>query len=136
MAELIRIRVSHFRLLRGGFDKSAFRRWWAVKRMQCQFLRPCEEKNEGIQNVVIVGTGVIGASGTAFYLSRGFSLIAIDSAPYAEVVFASMLTKPGKRSAKTACLPALRMTGRSFAPSMAQARAKADFVQENGGRTP
>jgi hypothetical protein len=40
--------------------------------MQYQFLRPCEEKNEVIKNVVIVGTGVVGASGTAYYLSRGY----------------------------------------------------------------
>ena len=41
-------------------------------------------KNEEIQNIAIVGTGVIGASWTAYYLSRGFSVVATDPAPNAE----------------------------------------------------
>jgi carnitine 3-dehydrogenase len=68
-------------------------------------------KNEEIQNVAIVGTGVIGASWTAYYLSRGFSVVATDPRRMRRLVFASMLTKPGRRSAKTACLPTLRVTG-------------------------
>ena len=51
---------------------------------------PCKEnskrriivaKNGQIQNVAIVGTGVIGASWAAYYLSRGFNAIATDPAP-------------------------------------------------------
>ena len=41
-------------------------------------------KNGQIQNVAIVGTGVIGASWAAYYLSRGFNVIATDPAPNAE----------------------------------------------------
>ena len=37
-----------------------------------------------IQNIAIVGTGVIGASWAALYLARGFNVIATDPAPNAE----------------------------------------------------
>jgi 3-hydroxyacyl-CoA dehydrogenase len=41
-------------------------------------------KNKEIRNVAIVGTGVIGASWAAYYLSRGFNVVAADPAPNAE----------------------------------------------------
>ena len=41
-------------------------------------------ENGEIKNIVIVGTGVIGASWAAYYLSRGFNVIATDPAPNAE----------------------------------------------------
>jgi 3-hydroxyacyl-CoA dehydrogenase len=37
-----------------------------------------------IRRIAVVGTGVIGASWTAFYLSRGFDVVATDPAPNAE----------------------------------------------------
>ena len=37
-----------------------------------------------IQSVAVVGTGVIGASWAAYYLARGFDVIATDPAPNAE----------------------------------------------------
>lgn len=37
-----------------------------------------------IQNVAIVGTGVIGASWAALYLARGLNVVATDPAPNAE----------------------------------------------------
>jgi hypothetical protein len=41
-------------------------------------------KNKQIQNVAIVGTGVIGASWAALYLAHGFNVTATDPAPNAE----------------------------------------------------
>ena len=41
-------------------------------------------KNIEIQNIAIVGTGLIGASWAAYYLSRGLNVIATDPAPNAE----------------------------------------------------
>ena len=41
-------------------------------------------KNKQIQNIAIVGTGVIGASWAALYLARGFNVTATDPAPNAE----------------------------------------------------
>ncbi len=40
--------------------------------------------NKQIQNVAIVGTGVIGASWAALYLARGLNVTATDPAPDAE----------------------------------------------------
>src|SRR5262245_63840708 len=37
-----------------------------------------------IHRIAIVGTGVIGASWAAFYLARGFDVVATDPAPNAE----------------------------------------------------
>jgi 3-hydroxyacyl-CoA dehydrogenase len=55
----------------------------AVKR-EIQKGRITVANNGEIQNVAIVGTGVIGASWAAYYLSRGFNVIATDPAPNAE----------------------------------------------------
>src|ERR1700722_19821026 len=41
-------------------------------------------RNKQIQNIAIVGTGVIGASWAALYLARGLNVIATDPAPNAE----------------------------------------------------
>jgi carnitine 3-dehydrogenase len=40
--------------------------------------------DRGITCVAIVGCGVIGASGAAFYLAHGFDVVATDPAPDAE----------------------------------------------------
>jgi len=37
-----------------------------------------------IRRIAVVGTGVIGASWAAYYLSRGFDVVATDPAPNAE----------------------------------------------------
>jgi 3-hydroxyacyl-CoA dehydrogenase len=40
--------------------------------------------NKAIQRIAIVGTGAIGASWAAYYLARGFDVVATDPAPNAE----------------------------------------------------
>ncbi len=40
--------------------------------------------NKPVRRIAIVGTGVIGASWSAFYLARGFDVVATDPAPHAE----------------------------------------------------
>jgi carnitine 3-dehydrogenase len=114
--------------------------------MQCQFLRLRGEiqttrrivmtKIEEIQNVAIVGTGVIGASWAAYYLSRGLSVIATDPAPNAEAGLRKYVDEAWKILSKTGMSPSASRDRLSFAPSMAQALAKADFVQENGPERP
>ena len=86
--------------------------------------------------MAIVGTGVIGASGTAYYLSRGFSVVATDPAPNAEASLRKYVDEAWKTLSKNGLSPSASRDRLSFAPSMAQALAKADFVQENGARTP
>jgi carnitine 3-dehydrogenase len=40
--------------------------------------------NKPVRRIAIIGTGVIGASWSAFYLARGFNVVATDPAPHAE----------------------------------------------------
>ena len=40
--------------------------------------------NPSIHRIAVVGTGVIGASWAAYYLARGFDVVATDPAPTAE----------------------------------------------------
>src|ERR1700740_3416848 len=93
-------------------------------------------KIEEIQNIAIVGTGVIGASWAAYYLSRGFSVVATDPAPNAEASLRKYVDDAWKTLSKNGLSPNGSRDRLSFAPSMAQALAKADFVQENGPERP
>jgi carnitine 3-dehydrogenase len=82
--------------------------------------------------VAVVGTGVIGASWAAAFLSRGHDVVAADPAPGAEEAL---------RRAVDAHWPALERLGLAngaapdrlrFAPSVEAAVEGAGFVQENG----
>jgi 3-hydroxyacyl-CoA dehydrogenase len=94
------------------------------------------KKIEEIKNIAIVGTGVIGASWASYYLSRGLSVIATDPAPNAEAGLRKYVDEAWKILSKTGLSPSASRDRLSFAPSMAQALAKADFVQENGPERP
>jgi len=85
-----------------------------------------------IRRVAIVGTGAVGAKWAAFYLARGFDVIATDPEPGAE---ASL------RQAIDTAWPALKALGISpqgspehlcFKPNLAAAVSEADFIQECG----
>jgi 3-hydroxyacyl-CoA dehydrogenase len=115
-----------------------------VKGPHCRFFWPRIQptrriivtKNDEIKNVAIVGTGVIGASWTAYYLSRGFSVIATDPAPNAEATLRKYVDEAWKTLSKNGLSPSASRDRLSFVPSMAQALANADFVQENGPERP
>jgi 3-hydroxyacyl-CoA dehydrogenase len=93
-------------------------------------------KNGEIRNVVIVGTGVIGASWAAYYLSRGFNVIATDPAPNAEAGLRKYVDEAWKTLSKNGLSPDASRDRLSFEPKMAQALSKADFVQENAPERP
>jgi 3-hydroxyacyl-CoA dehydrogenase len=93
-------------------------------------------KTGEIQNVTIVGTGVIGASWAAYYLSRGFNVSATDPAPNAETNLRKYVDEAWKTLSKNGLSPSASRDRLTFAPSMAQALAKADFVQENAPERP
>jgi 3-hydroxyacyl-CoA dehydrogenase len=93
-------------------------------------------KNGEIQNVAIVGTGVIGASWAAEFLAHGFDVVATDPAPNAE---------PNLRKYIDAAWPALTAKGLAknasrdrltFTLGLKKAVSRADFVQENGPERP
>ena len=93
-------------------------------------------RNGEIQNVAVVGTGVIGASWAAYYLSRGFNVLATDPAPNAEVNLREYVDEAWKTLSKNGLSPSASRDRLTFAPSMTQALAKADFVQENASERP
>jgi carnitine 3-dehydrogenase len=85
-----------------------------------------------VTRVAVVATGVIGASWTALFLSRGLDVVATDPAPGAE---------DRLREAVAAAWPVLTQTGLAgdastdrltFTPDVADAVTGVDFVQENG----
>jgi carnitine 3-dehydrogenase len=93
-------------------------------------------KNGEIQNIAIVGTGVIGASWAAYYLSRGFSVIATDPAPNAEINLRKYVDAAWTTLSKNGLSPNASRERLTFQPKMAEALAKADFVQENAPERP
>ena len=92
--------------------------------------------NREIKNIVIVGTGVIGASWAAYYLSRGFNVIATDPAPNAEANLRKYVDEAWKTLSKNFISPSASRERLTFEPKMVQALAKADFVQENAPERP
>ncbi|KVQ64403.1 3-hydroxyacyl-CoA dehydrogenase NAD-binding domain-containing protein [Burkholderia territorii] len=80
-----------------------------------------------IQRIAIVGAGVIGASWAAFYLAKGFDVVATDPAPQADArlrdALATFLGEP--RAAELS----VRL---SFDADLARALERVDFVQESG----
>jgi carnitine 3-dehydrogenase len=93
-------------------------------------------KNNEIRNVAIVGTGVIGASWATYYLSRGFNVVATDPAPNAEANLRKYVDAAWTSLSKNGMAPSASRDRLTFEPKMAQALAKADFVQENGPERP
>ncbi len=88
--------------------------------------------DKNIRRVVIIGTGVIGASWASLFLAKGLDVVATDIAPDAETAL--------RRFVKAAW-PALERLGLSagasqsrltFTPDLPTALRSADFVQENG----
>src|SRR5205807_9972901 len=90
-----------------------------------------------IQRIAVVGTGVIGASWAAYYLSRGFDVVATDPAPNAE----PNLRKYGEDAWSELAKAGLVVAGasrerRSFTLSMRRALVDADRAQEYAPERP
>jgi 3-hydroxyacyl-CoA dehydrogenase len=92
--------------------------------------------NKPIQTIAIVGTGVIGASWAAYYLSRGFDVTATDPAPNAEVNLRTYVMEAWGLLASYGLAPKASMDRLKFTVNMQEALANADFVQENGPERP
>jgi 3-hydroxyacyl-CoA dehydrogenase len=85
-----------------------------------------------IQNVAIVGTGVIGASWAALYLARGLNVVATDPAPNAEANLRRYIDSAWKDLQQIGLSPNASRENLRFTLDMKQALSDADFVQENG----
>jgi 3-hydroxyacyl-CoA dehydrogenase len=89
-----------------------------------------------VRRIAVVGTGVIGASWAAYYLSRGFHVVATDPAPNAEANLRKYVDNAWPVLAR-AGLPAGASPERlKFTASMSRALAEADLVQENAPERP
>src|ERR1700720_1291180 len=89
-------------------------------------------KNKSIQNVAIVGTGVIGASWAALYLARGLNVVATDPAPNAEANLRRYIDAAWKDLTSLGISPNGSRDHLRFTPDLKEAVAGADLVQENG----
>lgn len=89
-----------------------------------------------IERIAIVGTGVIGASWAAYYLSRGFDVVATDPAPNAESNLRAYVKDAWELLANYELASKASQDRLEFAPTMQEALARADFVQENGPERP
>jgi 3-hydroxyacyl-CoA dehydrogenase len=85
-----------------------------------------------IQNVTIVGTGVIGASWAALYLARGLNVVATDPAPNAEVNLRKYIDAAWEDLTVVGLSPNASRDHLKFTTDLKQAVAGADLVQENG----
>jgi 3-hydroxyacyl-CoA dehydrogenase len=92
--------------------------------------------NKPIRRIAIVGTGVIGASWAAYYLSRGFDVIATDPAPNAEANLRKYVDNAWPVLAKAGLSAGASRERLTFTANMSQALAKADLVQENAPERP
>jgi carnitine 3-dehydrogenase len=92
--------------------------------------------NKPIRRIAVVGVGVIGASWSAYYLSRGFDVVATDPAPNAEANLRKYVDSAWSVLAR-AGLPAGASQERlTFTTNMSEALANADLVQENAPERP
>jgi carnitine 3-dehydrogenase len=89
-----------------------------------------------IRRVAIVGTGVIGASWSAYYLSRGFDVAATDPAPNAEANLRKYVDNAWPALAKAGFPAGASRDRLTFTESLKRAVAEADFVQENAPERP
>src|SRR5215468_5336033 len=89
-----------------------------------------------IRHIAVVGTGVIGASWSAFYLARGFDVVATDPAPNAETNLRKYVDEAWPLLKTIGLAPGASPDRLNFTLSMKEALANADLVQENGPERP
>jgi carnitine 3-dehydrogenase len=92
--------------------------------------------NKPIRRIAIVGTGVIGASWAAYYLARGFDVVATDPAPNAEANLRTYVNQAWTDLTSVGLSKGATRDRLSFTPNMQEALAQADLVQENAPERP
>ncbi|MEA3139783.1 MAG: hypothetical protein QOK23_1952 [Gammaproteobacteria bacterium] len=92
--------------------------------------------NQPVQRIAIVGTGVIGASWAAYYLARGFEVVATDPGSQAEASLRKYVDDAWPLLTQVGLSPGASRDHLTFTPDMSRALAKADWVQENAPERP
>src|SRR3954463_1217101 len=85
-----------------------------------------------IRRIVIIGTGVIGASWTALFLAKGLDVIATDIAPDAETSLRRFVKAAWPALERLGLAPGASQSRLTFTADLPAAVGAADFVQENG----
>jgi carnitine 3-dehydrogenase len=89
-----------------------------------------------VGRIAIVGTGVIGASWAAYYLSRGLDVIATDPAPNAETNLRKYVDDAWELLTKVGVVRGATRERLAFTSQMPRALGEADLVQENAPERP
>jgi 3-hydroxyacyl-CoA dehydrogenase len=92
--------------------------------------------NQPVRRIAIVGTGVIGASWAAYYLARGFDVVATDPGPQAEANLRKYVDDAWPLLTQVGLSPGASRDRLTFSPDMSRALAQADWVQENAPERP
>ena len=92
--------------------------------------------NQSVRRIAIVGTGVIGASWAAYYLARGFDVIATDPGPQAEASLRKYVDDAWPLLIQVGLSAGASRDRLTFTPDMSRALAEADWVQENAPERP
>src|SRR5258706_10822945 len=85
-----------------------------------------------VKTVGVVGTGVIGASWTAFYLARGFEVRATDPADGAEGRLRELVASYWPTLEKLGLSSTASQKRLTFSKNVTEVLSGVDFVQENG----
>src|SRR5580698_9465262 len=92
--------------------------------------------NQPVNRIAIVGTGVIGASWAAYYLARGFDVVATDPGSQAEANLRKYVDDAWPLLTQVGLSPGASRDRLTFSADMGRALANADFVQENAPERP
>jgi 3-hydroxyacyl-CoA dehydrogenase len=87
---------------------------------------------EAYSKIGIVGTGVIGASWAAYYLSRGYDVSATDPAAEAESKLRTLVESLWEPLSRIGLAEGASLDRLSFDSNLGNALAGVNFVQENG----
>ncbi|WP_112996570.1 3-hydroxyacyl-CoA dehydrogenase NAD-binding domain-containing protein [Hyphomicrobiales bacterium] len=85
-----------------------------------------------INQVAVIGTGVIGASWAALFLAKGLDVVATDVAPNAEASLRRFVEAAWPALERLGLTPGASPLRLVFTPDLAEAVKDTDFVQENG----
>ena len=85
-----------------------------------------------VRNIAVVGTGVIGASWAAYFLARGFDVLATDPADGAEARLCEAVARHWPTMQAMGLAEGASPERLRFCAALEEAVAGADFVQENG----
>jgi carnitine 3-dehydrogenase len=92
--------------------------------------------NQSVHKIAIVGTGVIGASWAAYYLARGFEVVATDPGAQAEANLRKYVDDAWPLLTQVGLSPGASRDRLTFTTDMSRALAQADWVQENAPERP